>query len=598
MKKMKFFKSLLTVLLVMLFINILSVPFMLRNTSEKNITYEEIPYSQFLDEVDNENIAEVVVNGTIIKAKTKEIENAYTEYTIKRFEDPNLIERLNEHDITYSEEYSKTGSILSIFFTVFQIGIMLVFLKAIFGKNNSMLNPVKSTVKKYTKDNNTGIKFDDVAGQDEAKDSLREIVDFLHNPFKYTNIGAKLPKGALLVGPPGTGKTLLAKAVAGEAEVPFYSLSGSDFVEMFVGVGAKRVRELFETANQNAPCIIFIDEIDAIGKARDSKYSSNDERENTLNQLLSEMDGFDASKGIIILGATNRPEILDKALLRPGRFDRRIIVSQPDIQGRVDILKVHAKDVLLNEDVDLKKIALSTAGASGADLANIINEAAIEAAKEEKNSVSQQNLEKAVEIVLVGKEKKGRVLNEKEKSIVAYHEIGHALATAVQKNTEPIQKITIIPRTMGALGFVMQTPEEERYLKSKDELEEMIITTLAGRAAEEVVFHSITTGASNDIEKATQIARAMITEYGMNDKFGLIGLVSHENQYLMNSESLNCSPGTAEEIDKEVIELLKVSYEKAKMIIIKNEDKIHKLASFLIEHETITGKQFMDIFHS
>lgn len=598
MKKMKFLKNLLTVLFVMLIINILSIPFMLRNTSGKNITYEEIPYSQFLDEVDNGNIAEVVVNGTIIKAKTKEIQNTYTEYTTKRFEDPDLIERLNKHDITYSEEYSKAGSILSIFITVFQIGIMLVFLKAVFGKNNSMLNPVKSIVKKYTKDNTVGIKFDDVAGQDEAKDSLREIVDFLHNPSKYTNIGAKLPKGALLVGSPGTGKTLLAKAVAGEAKVPFYSISGSDFVEMFVGVGAKRVRELFETANKNAPCIIFIDEIDAIGKARDSKYGSNDERENTLNQLLSEMDGFDASKGIIILGATNRPEILDKALLRPGRFDRRIIVSQPDIHGRVDILKVHSKDVLLNEDVDLKKIALSTAGASGADLANIINEAAIEAAKEEKNSVSQQNLEKAVEIVLVGKEKKGSVLNEKEKSIVAYHEIGHALATAVQKNTEPIQKITIIPRTMGALGFVMQTPEEERYLKSKDELEEMIITTLAGRAAEEVVFHSITTGASNDIEKATQIARAMITEYGMNDKFGLIGLVSHENQYLMNSESLNCSPGTAEEIDKEVIELLKDSYEKAKMIIIKNENKIHKLASFLIEHETITGKQFMDIFHS
>ena len=443
----------------------------------------------------------------------------------------------------------------------------------------------------------TGVTFKDVAGQDEAKESLQEVVDFLHNPQKYTDIGAKLPKGALLVGPPGTGKTLLAKAVAGEANVPFFSLAGSDFVEMFVGVGASRVRDLFKEAQKQAPCIIFIDEIDAIGKSRDTRYGSgNDEREQTLNQLLAEMDGFDTSKGLLILAATNRPEVLDKALLRPGRFDRRIIVEKPDLKGRVETLKVHSKDVLMDETVDLDAIALATSGAVGSDLANMINEAAINAVKNGRKYVNQSDLFESVEVVIAGKEKKDRILGEEEKRIVAYHEVGHALTTALQKDAEPVQKITIVPRTMGALGYVMQAPEEEKYLMSEEELKARLVTFMAGRAAEEIVFHSITTGASNDIEKATQIARAMVTQYGMSKKFGLISLESVENRYLDGRPVLNCGDNTAAEIDQEVQILLKESYETARKLLEENRDVLDKIAEYLFEHETITGKEFMRIY--
>lgn len=460
-----------------------------------------------------------------------------------------------------------------------------------------MMGVGKSTAKVYV-EKQTGVTFKDVAGQDEAKESVTEIVDFLHNPGKYTKIGAKLPKGALLVGPPGTGKTLLAKAVAGEAKVPFFSLSGSDFVEMFVGVGASRVRDLFKQAQQSAPCIIFIDEIDAIGKSRDSRYGGgNDEREQTLNQLLSEMDGFDTSKGLLVLAATNRPEVLDQALLRPGRFDRRIIVDKPDLKGRVDILKVHAKDVLMDSTVDLEAIALATSGAVGSDLANIINEAAINAVKEGRSVVTQKDLFESVEVVVAGKEKKDRILNKEEKRIVAYHEVGHALVTALKKEAEPVQKITIVPRTMGSLGYVMQVPEEEKYLMSKDELHTRLVTLLGGRASEEIVFNSITTGASNDIEKATKIARAMIAQYGMSDKFGLMSLETVENQYLGGSTRLNCADTTAAQIDEEVKVLLKECYEEAKTLLRDNREILDKIADYLYEKETITGKQFMEILN-
>ena len=454
----------------------------------------------------------------------------------------------------------------------------------------------KSNAKVYVQ-KETGVTFKDVAGEDEAKESLTEIVDFLHNPGKYTKIGAKLPKGALLVGPPGTGKTLLAKAVAGEAKVPFFSLSGSDFVEMFVGVGASRVRDLFKQAQQSAPCIIFIDEVDAIGKSRDSRLGGNDEREQTLNQLLSEMDGFDSSKGLLVMAATNRPEILDPALLRPGRFDRRIIVDKPDLKGRVQILKVHSKDVKLDETVDFEEIALATSGAVGADLANMMNEAAITAVKNGRKAVSQKDLFEAVELVLVGKEKKDRILSQEERRIVSYHEVGHALVSALQKDSEPVQKITIVPRTMGALGYVMQVPEEEKYLNTEKEIRAMLGGFLGGRAAEEIVFDTVTTGASNDIEKATRIARAMVTQYGMSKKFGLMGLESQENQYLNGRTVLNCSDMTAAEIDKEVMHILKVSYEEAKRLLSENREALDKIAAFLIEKETITGKEFMKIFH-
>ena len=488
------------------------------------------------------------------------------------------------------------SSILSFVLpTVLMVAVMMIFYRFAFKGGGGVMGVGKSNAKLYVQDK-TGVTFQDVAGQEESKESLREIVDFLHNPEKYTKIGAKLPKGALLVGPPGTGKTLLAKAVAGEAGVPFFSLSGSDFVEMFVGVGASRVRDLFKQAQQNAPCIIFIDELDAIGKSRDSRFGGNDEREQTLNQLLAEMDGFDSSKGIIILAATNRPEILDKALLRPGRFDRRIIVERPDLKGRIDVLKVHAKNVCMDETVDFKEIALATSGAVGSDLANIINEAALLAVRNGRNAVSQSDLFESVEVVIAGKAKKDRVLSAEERRIVSYHEVGHALVAALQKNTEPVQKITIIPRTMGALGYVMQVPEEEKYLMSEKQIREELVTMLAGRAAESIVFDSVTTGASNDIEQATKLARAMITQYGMSEKFGLIGLTTVEDQYLGGRATLNCGEATAAEIDQEVMKILKAAYDQALALLADNRDCLDKIAAFLIERETITGKEFMKIF--
>ena len=486
--------------------------------------------------------------------------------------------------------------LLTVVLPLILMWILLGFLFRKMGGGGGPMGVGKSNAKVYVQ-KETGVTFKDVAGEDEAMESLKEVVDFLHNPGKYTKIGAKLPKGALLVGPPGTGKTLLAKAVAGEAHVPFFSLTGSDFIELYVGVGASRVRDLFKEASKNAPCIIFIDEIDAIGRSRDSKYGGgNEEREQTLNQLLSEMDGFDSSKGVLILAATNRPEILDKALLRPGRFDRRIIVDKPDLKGRVEILKVHAKDVKMDESVDLEEIALATSGAVGSDLANMINEAAINAVKEKREFVSQQDLFVAVEQVLVGKEKKDRIMSKEERRIVSYHEVGHALVSALQKNSEPVQKITIVPRTMGALGYVMHVPEEEKYLNTEAELRDMLVGLLAGRAAEEIVFDTVTTGASNDIEKATNIAKSMITQYGMSKKFGLIGLATVESRYLDGSAHLNCSDATAAEIDTEVVNLLKESYEKALELLRENRELMDKLAEFLIEKETITGKEFMQIF--
>ena len=474
--------------------------------------------------------------------------------------------------------------------------ILLSFLFKKMSKGGGPMGVGKSNAKVYVQ-KETGITFKDVAGEDEAKESLQEVVDFLHNPGKYSKIGAKLPKGALLVGPPGTGKTLLAKAVAGEAGVPFFSLAGSDFIELYVGVGASRVRDLFKEATKNAPCIIFIDEIDAIGRSRDSKYGGgNEEREQTLNQLLSEMDGFDTSKGVLILGATNRPEILDKALLRPGRFDRRIIVDKPDLKGRVEILKVHAKDVKMDETVDLDAIALATSGAVGADLANMINEAAINAVKGGRECVCQKDLFDAVEQVLVGKEKKDRIMSKEERKIVSYHEVGHALVSALQKNSEPVQKITIVPRTMGALGYVMHVPEEEKYLNTEAELRDMLVGLVAGRAAEELVFDTVTTGAANDIEKATRIARSMVTQYGMSERFGLVGLATVESKYLDGRDVMNCSDKTAAEVDAEVVAILKESYEKAKELLGENRELMDKLAAFLIEKETITGKEFMAIF--
>ena len=515
--------------------------------------------------------------------------------------DDNLAAFLREHDVSFKEEIpDNSGFLLSILLTyVLPIVLVWVLLSFLFRKMSGGGGPMgvgKSNAKVYVQ-KETGITFKDVAGQDEAKESLQEVVDFLHNPGKYTQIGAKLPKGALLVGPPGTGKTLLAKAVAGEAGVPFFSLAGSDFIELYVGVGASRVRDLFSQAQKNAPCIIFIDEIDAIGRSRDSKYGGgNEEREQTLNQLLSEMDGFDTSKGILILAATNRPEILDKALLRPGRFDRRVIVDKPDLKGRVDVLKVHAKDVHMDDTVDLDAIALATSGAVGSDLANMINEAAINAVKHGRKAVSQKDLFDAVEVVLVGKEKKDRIMSKEERRIVSYHEVGHALISALQKNSEPVQKITIVPRTMGALGYVMHVPEEEKYLNTEAELRDMLVGLLGGRAAEEIVFDTVTTGASNDIEKATNIARAMVTQYGMSKRFGLMGLATIESKYLDRSASLNCADVTAAGIDEEVMELLKNSYEEAKRLLTENREILDDIAAHLIEKETITGDEFMKIY--
>ncbi len=562
---------------------------------------QEITYDEFLDMVDNGEVEEVVISSSRISIKGKaEAGEPGLEYFTGTVADDALTERLEKAGVKFSQEIPDTTSVMifnliATFLPIaFFVGIGVWMVRRM-SKGGGMMGIGKSNAKMYV-EKETGVTFRDVAGQDEAKESLQEVVDFLHNPGKYTGVGAKLPKGALLVGPPGTGKTLLAKAVAGEAKVPFFSLSGSAFVEMYVGVGASRVRDLFRQAQQMAPCIIFIDEIDAIGKSRDNQLGGNDEREQTLNQLLAEMDGFDTNKGLLLLAATNRPEILDPALLRPGRFDRRIVVEKPDLKGRVDVLKVHSKDVRMDESVDLEAIALATSGAVGSDLANMINEAAINAVKHGRNAVSQDDLFEAVEVVLVGKEKKDRIMSQEERRIVSYHEVGHALVSALQKDSEPVQKITIVPRTMGALGYVMQTPEEEKFLNTKKELEAMLVGMLAGRAAEEIVFDTVTTGASNDIEKATKIARAMITQYGMSEKFGLIGLESIQNRYLDGRPVANCGEATAAEIDQEVMRILKNSYEEAKRLLSEHREALDKIAAFLIEKETITGKEFMDIF--
>ena len=560
---------------------------------------KEVTYTEFMQDVKDGKVTKVELDSDRIYYEVKNQKNV--KYYTGNVQDERLYEELDNAGVTYSRKVIDTttyvmSSILSFVLpTVLMVAVMMIFYRFAFKGGGGVMGVGKSNAKLYVQDK-TGVTFQDVAGQEESKESLREIVDFLHNPEKYTKIGAKLPKGALLVGPPGTGKTLLAKAVAGEAGVPFFSLSGSDFVEMFVGVGASRVRDLFKQAQQNAPCIIFIDELDAIGKSRDSRFGGNDEREQTLNQLLAEMDGFDSSKGIIILAATNRPEILDKALLRPGRFDRRIIVERPDLKGRIDVLKVHAKNVCMDETVDFKEIALATSGAVGSDLANIINEAALLAVRNGRNAVSQSDLFESVEVVIAGKAKKDRVLSAEERRIVSYHEVGHALVAALQKNTEPVQKITIIPRTMGALGYVMQVSEEEKYLMSEKQIREELMTMLAGRAAESIVFDSVTTGASNDIEQATKLARAMITQYGMSEKFGLIGLTTVEDQYLGGRATLNCGEATAAEIDQEVMKILKAAYDQALALLADNRDCLDKIAAFLIERETITGKEFMKIF--
>ena len=566
-------------------------------------TEEEITYDKFLQMVDDGKVAEVQIQNDrlLIKAKKQDGERVAKEYYTGVVQDDTLSDRLYKANVKYSQEIPDTTSavVLNVLLTFLPIALIVgtfVWMTRKMSKGGGVMGIGKSNAKMYV-EKQTGVTFQDVAGQDEAKESLQEVVDFLHNPGKYTSVGAKLPKGALLVGPPGTGKTLLAKAVAGEAKVPFFSLSGSAFVEMYVGVGASRVRDLFKQAQQMAPCIIFIDEIDAIGKSRDNQLGSNDEREQTLNQLLAEMDGFESNKGLVLLAATNRPEILDPALLRPGRFDRRIIVEKPDLKGRIDVLKVHSKDVRMDETVDLEAIALATSGAVGSDLANMINEAAINAVKHGRNAVCQADLFEAVEVVLVGKEKKDRIMSQEERRIVSYHEVGHALVSALQKDAEPVQKITIVPRTMGALGYVMQTPEEEKFLNTKKELQAMLVGMLAGRAAEEIVFDTVTTGAANDIEKATSIARAMITQYGMSEKFGLIGLESIQHRYLDGRPVANCGQETASEIDHEVMKMLKESYEEAKRLLGEHRKALDEIAAFLIEKETITGKEFMDIFH-
>ncbi len=595
------FAAIITILAISLFMRYVS------GSSE-----QEISYNEFIQLVEDGKVERVSVNDDIITIYPKTDEGvtspfayAYvkktTYYTGKMEEDEKLAERLLKNNIEVSREVSDSSSIIINILVSYVLPILLMWflLSLLFKKMGGKGGPMgvgKSNAKVYVQ-KETGVTFKDVAGEDEAKESLVEVVDFLHNPGKYSKIGARLPKGALLVGPPGTGKTLLAKAVAGEAHVPFFSLSGSDFIELYVGVGASRVRDLFKEAEKNAPCIVFIDEIDAIGRSRDNKYGGgNEEREQTLNQLLSEMDGFDSKKGIIILAATNRPEILDKALLRPGRFDRRIIVEKPDLKGRVDILKVHSKDVKMDETVDLNEIALATSGAVGSDLANMINEAAINAVKFGREYVSQKDLFDAVEQVLVGKEKKDRIMSKEERKIVSYHEVGHALISALQKNSEPVQKITIVPRTMGALGYVMQVPEEEKYLDTEAELRDRLVSLLGGRAAEEVVFDTVTTGAANDIEQATSIAKNMITRFGMSKKFGLMGLATVESQYLEGRASLTCSEVTAADIDTEVMKLLKESYKQAKKLLKENREIMDKLAEYLIEKETITGKEFMKIY--
>ena len=596
---------------------------------------QEISYSEFLTMLDENKVDEVILQSEqiviyekydesqpITTPKTTEFmkmmgidtdavieqakENSRNVYYTGYIPDDRLLADLDSHGVKYSTPIQHNSPILDFFLTWILPLVVIYLLFFILtrsmskkiGGGGGIMGIGQSNAKMYNVENATGVTFADVAGQEEAKESLDEIVDYLHNPSKYLAIGAKQPKGALLVGPPGTGKTLLAKAVAGEAKVPFFSLSGSEFVEMFVGVGASRVRDLFKQASTKAPCIIFIDEIDAIGKSRDNQISSNDEREQTLNQLLSEMDGFDSSKGLVILAATNRPEVLDKALLRPGRFDRRIIVEKPDLKGREDILRVHIKHVKTEPDINLHEMALATSGAAGADLANMVNEAALRAVRCNRKTVSQEDLMEAVEVIIAGKEKKDRILSEKEKRIVSFHEVGHALATAVQKHTQPVHKITIVPRTMGSLGYTMQMPEEEeRYLMSKDEIIDQITVFLAGRAAEELVFNVQTTGASNDIERATSLARNMITQYGMSEKFGMAGLESIQNKYLDGRNVSNCSEETKTDIDKEVVRVLKECHEKAFNILKENRDALDEIAEFLINKETITGDQFMEIFN-
>ena len=589
------------IFLVISLVVLLLVNFM--NGILKDSTEKEITYNQFMKMLENGEVDKVVIQPSEIEITPKKqpFPGMKLTYYTGVMTDDNLQQKLEAAGVDYTQEIPDvTGAIL---YNILSLVIPLVLVWVAFGfimrkmaGGGGVMNVGKNKAKVYSQ-KETGVTFKDVAGQDEAKESLQEVVDFLENPGKYTTIGAKLPKGALLVGPPGTGKTLLAKAVAGEAHVPFFSISGSDFVEMFVGVGASRVRELFDEAKKNAPCIIFIDEIDAIGKSRDSRYGGgNDEREQTLNQLLAEMDGFDTSSGLLILAATNRPEVLDSALLRPGRFDRRVIVDRPDLKGRVDILKVHAKNVHLDETVNFEEIALATSGAVGSDLANMINEAAILAVKKGRNRVSQKDLFEAVEVVLVGKEKKNKILSQKEREIVSYHEVGHALVSALQKHSEPVQKITIVPRTMGALGYVMNVPEEEKYLSSEDELRARLVECVGGRAAEEIVFDSVTTGASNDIEQATKIARAMVTQYGMSKKFGLMGLEISANQYLDDRTVMNCSDVTAAEVDEEVRKVLQESYDEAKRLLTEHRKALDQIAEFLIKKETISGKEFMEIF--
>ena len=590
--------------LICLLISLVCLSFVTDMMSDKS---SEITYDKFIEMVDKDQIKEVTLQSGVLTVVPK-LQKSYQKesYKVNQMEDTSaLTQRLEGKGIIFKYEQPDVmgefvSTMISLLLPTVVLFFMLMYLMRRMNKGSGggIMGVGKSRAKAYIQ-KETGVLFKDVAGQEEAKESLQEVVDFLHNPGKYTQIGAKLPKGALLVGPPGTGKTLLAKAVAGEAKVPFFSLSGSEFVEMFVGVGASRVRDLFEEAKKNAPCIVFIDEIDAIGKSRDSRYGGgNDEREQTLNQLLAEMDGFDTSKGLLILAATNRPEVLDPALLRPGRFDRRIIVDRPDLKGRVEILKVHAKNVMLDETVDLDAIALATSGAVGSDLANMINEAAILAVKNGRRAVSQKDLQESVEVVLVGKEKKDRILSVQERRIVSYHEVGHALVNALQKDAEPVQKITIVPRTMGALGYVMQVPEEEKYLNTQKELAAMLVGYLGGRAAEEIVFDTVTTGAANDIEQATKVARAMITQYGMSQKFGLMGLATQENQYLSGRAVLNCGDDTATEIDHEVMQLLHYSYEEAKRLLNEHREALDKIAEYLIRRETITGREFMKIFRA
>ncbi|MCD8323897.1 MAG: ATP-dependent zinc metalloprotease FtsH [Clostridiales bacterium] len=569
-----------------------------------SLTNQEITYSEFLSMVEDGEVESVTITSSEIQITPVQDEDALYQvsyYTVN-LGDENLYEFLNENDVEYTGKNSSTSSMI---YSVLSLIIPLVIIWGIFafamrrmggGSGGGIMGVGKSTAKMYV-EKSTGVTFRDVAGQDEAKETLQEMVDFLNNPRKYTDIGAKLPKGALLVGPPGTGKTLLAKAVAGEAGVPFFSLAGSDFVEMFVGVGASRVRDLFKEAQKQAPCIIFIDEVDAIGKSRESRYGGgNDEREQTLNQLLAEMDGFDSSKGVLILAATNRPEVLDKALLRPGRFDRRVIVDKPDLKGRVETLKVHSRHVLMDDSVDLDALALATAGCVGSDLANMVNEAAINAVKHGRKYVTQSDLFEAVEVVIAGKEKKDRIMGPKEKRLVAYHEVGHALVSALQKDSEPVQKITIVPRTMGALGYTLQTPEEEKYLETKAELEARLVTYMGGRAAEEITCDSVTTGASNDIEMATRIARTMVTRLGMSDEFGLMALETVESEYLDGRPVATVAESTIAKVDDVVKAMLQKAYDTAKQMICANMDILERIADYLYEHETITGKEFMDIF--